>query len=72
MGPLLTLKWYSKLTRKGKLMACRILFSFSVCSTCFNLTTCTQTLGQQRILRWVLTEYYSVINQYMIKINKSI
>ena len=36
---LLTLKWYSKLTKKGKLIACRILFSFNVCSTCFNLTT---------------------------------
>ena len=35
-----TLKWYSKLTRKGKLMACKILFSFSVCSTCFSFTTC--------------------------------
>ena len=35
----LTLKWNSKLTKKGKLMACRILFSFSVCSTCFSLTT---------------------------------
>ena len=34
-----TLKWYSKLTKKGKLIACRILFSFKVCSTCFNLTT---------------------------------
>ena len=35
----LTLKEYSSLTRKGKEMAWRILFSFNVCSTCFNLTT---------------------------------
>ena len=34
-----TLKWYSRPTRKGKEMACRMRFSFSVCSTCFNLTT---------------------------------
>jgi len=34
-----TLNEYCILTRKGKSMACRIRFSFSVCSTCFNLTT---------------------------------
>lgn len=34
-----TLKWYSNDTRKGKLIACKIFFSFKVCSTCFSLTT---------------------------------
>lgn len=34
-----TLKEYSSLTRKGKFTACNILFSFSVCSICFSLTT---------------------------------
>ena len=33
------LKWYSKLTRKGNVMADSILFSFRVCSTCFSFTT---------------------------------
>ena len=44
---ILTLKWYSKLTKKGKLIACRILFSFRVCSTCFNLTTWSKIKGYQ-------------------------
>ncbi len=35
----LTLKWYSSETRKGKEMACRMRFSFRVCSTCFSFTT---------------------------------
>ena len=35
----LTLNEYSNLTKKGKLIDCKIFFSFSVCSTCFNLTT---------------------------------
>ena len=46
----LTLKLYSKLTRKGKLMAWRIRFSFNVCSTCFNFTTyklVTKQYGKQ-------------------------
>lgn len=34
-----TLKAYSRRTRNGKHTACRILFSFSVCSTCFSFTT---------------------------------
>lgn len=34
-----TLKEYSNLTRKGKETACSILFSFNVCSICFNFTT---------------------------------
>ena len=37
---ILTLKWYSKLTRKGNVIAWRIFFSFSVCSTCLSFTTC--------------------------------
>jgi len=36
----LTLKENSILTKKGKLIALRIFFSFNVCSTCFNFTTC--------------------------------
>ena len=39
MDNLHTLKWYSRLTRKGKVIACRMRFSLSVCSTCFSLTT---------------------------------
>lgn len=35
----LTLKWYSMLTRNGKLIEERIFFSFKVCSTCLSLTT---------------------------------
>lgn len=35
-----TLNANSRLTRNGKDIACRILFSFRVCSTCFNFTTC--------------------------------
>lgn len=34
-----TLKWKSKETKKGNCMACKIFFSFRVCSTCFNFTT---------------------------------
>lgn len=34
-----TLKCHSRFTKKGKVMACKILFSFKVCSTCFNFTT---------------------------------
>lgn len=34
-----TLKECSSRTRKGKLTACRMRFSFSVCSICFSLTT---------------------------------
>ena len=44
---LLTLKWYAKLTMKGKEIAWRIFFSFSVCSTCFNFTTCMGKEKQQ-------------------------
>ncbi|CAI6365698.1 unnamed protein product [Macrosiphum euphorbiae] len=29
----LSLKWYFKLTRNGKLIACKMFFSFNVCST---------------------------------------
>ncbi len=36
---LFTLKWNSRLTRNGKEMACRMRFSFNVCSTCFSFTT---------------------------------
>lgn len=36
-GP--TLKQNSSLTRKGKVTACRMRFSFSVCSICFSFTT---------------------------------
>ena len=39
ISSVLTLKWYSKLTKNGKLIACKILFSLRVCSTCFNFTT---------------------------------
>ena len=35
-----TLNEYSSLTRKGNDIAANILFSFNVCSTCFNFTTC--------------------------------
>ena len=42
----LTLNEYSKLTRKGKWMACRMRFSLSVCSTCFSFTTC----GKQKMI----------------------
>ena len=38
-----TLKWYSSETRKGKEMACRMRFSFRVCSTCFSFTTYKRT-----------------------------
>lgn len=34
-----TLNAYSSLTRKGKLTACNILFSFNVCSICLSFTT---------------------------------
>ena len=34
-----TLKCHSRFTKNGKVMACKILFSFKVCSTCFNFTT---------------------------------
>jgi len=33
----LSLKWNLRLTTKGNLIEYKILFSFSVCSTCFNL-----------------------------------
>lgn len=36
---LLTLNEYSSRTKKGKLTAWRILFSFSVCSICLSFTT---------------------------------
>lgn len=35
-----TLKENSSLTRNGKLTACRMRFSFRVCSICFSFTTC--------------------------------
>ena len=38
----LTLKCHSSFTRNGKSIAWRILFSLSVCSTCFNFTTYKQ------------------------------
>lgn len=37
-GP--TLKENSSLTRNGKVTACRMRFSFRVCSICFSFTTC--------------------------------
>lgn len=37
LGP--TLKENSSLTRNGKLTACRMRFSFRVCSICFSFTT---------------------------------
>lgn len=42
-----TLKCHSRFTKKGKVMACKILFSFKVCSTCFNFTTFKLEANQQ-------------------------
>lgn len=52
--PTCTLKEYSNLTRKGKETACSILFSFSVCSICFNFTTWKKR--QEKVLRLYLDE----------------
>ena len=55
---LITLKWYSRLTRNGKEIAWRIRFSFRVCSICFNLTTWTRrkrTSSQIQFQCWSVT-----------------
>ena len=43
-----TLKENSSLTRNGKLTACRMRFSFRVCSICFSFTTCRSGRGEWR------------------------
>ena len=62
----LTLKWNSKLTRNGKLMACRIRFSFNVCSTCFSLTT----WSRQIFVSLALFQPRSVISVTKLTLNK--
>ena len=46
-----TLKCHSRFTKNGKVMACRILFSFKVCSTCFNFTTLSHR-AKRTTIKW--------------------
>lgn len=49
-----TLKENSSLTRNGKLTACRMRFSFRVCSICFSFTTCGGGGAERRVCERVL------------------
>ena len=50
----ITLKWYSSPTRNGKDIACRMRFSFNVCSTCFSFTTWKRHQEKKDTISFVL------------------
>lgn len=63
-----TLKWKSKETKKGNCMACKIFFSFRVCSTCFNFTTYKMKIKCMDLWNhihkkgtWTLDEYWYML-----------